>query len=96
MDSRYLLSILIFEEITMDNFFYNFYKKDSIKNGYKQITNTDPLLEKECCICLSEYKIKEYKRELTCGHIFHKRCCDRWLKKNNTCPICREKFNKYN
>lgn len=49
-----------------------------------------------CCLCLSPYKVGEYKRELSCGHIFHKKCVDQWfLSKGNceledcTCPLCR-------
>ena len=54
----------------------------------------DPLImDKEtCCICLSNYKVREHKRELPkCHHIFHKRCIDRWLRKDDDrrCPICR-------
>lgn len=25
----------------------------------------------------------------TCNHIYHNNCIEEWLKKNNTCPICR-------
>lgn len=29
---------------------------------------------------------------LHCGHSFHAKCLKNWLKKNQTCPICRANF----
>ena len=42
-----------------------------------------------CCICLSDIQMKEETVLLPCGHMFHWNCCLSWLKKNNTCPMCR-------
>ena len=42
-----------------------------------------------CCICISEVKKGEETVLLPCGHMFHWKCCLTWLKKNNTCPVCR-------
>jgi len=54
-------------------------KKD--KDGNYELPN--------CCICLSEIAKGEKTMLLPCGHMFHYECCMTWLKKNNTCPICR-------
>jgi len=47
-----------------------------------------------CPICHEGFKIGEYYRTLPiCNHSFHKRCVDRWLRKdivNMRCPCCRE------
>lgn len=59
---------------------------------YKRIKNNDPLIteSQSCTICLQNYSPGEYKRILPCSHLYHKRCIDKWLRKNNTdCPICR-------
>ena len=57
---------------------------------YKKIKENDTLLGSECSICLDNYKNNEYFRNLPCNHSFHKKCIDRWVKKNNNCPICRK------
>ena len=50
-----------------------------------------------CPVCIQPYKVGEYYRELPiCGHIFHKRCVDRWLRKDKyrmSCPICRQEYH---
>lgn len=43
-----------------------------------------------CSICLADYKGKDLLRQLPdCGHLFHVKCVDRWLRLNPTCPNCR-------
>jgi hypothetical protein len=56
---------------------------------YKQINPGDKLIGQQCLICQENYNIKEYQRELHCNHHFHKKCIDKWLKNNLTCPYCR-------
>lgn len=41
----------------------------------------------ECAICLTNNQ--EPYRKISCQHIFHKACLDRWLHVNPTCPLCR-------
>lgn len=60
---------------------------------YKQIKSGDNLIGQQCSICQEEYKIKEFKRELECKHMFHKKCVDKWLKTHLTCPFCRCSIN---
>lgn len=42
----------------------------------------------ECSICLTNCSPKQLKT-LPCEHQFHKKCVNKWLKKNNSCPLCR-------
>lgn len=60
----------------------------------------------ECSICLDEFEEipqtenskllneKKYKnvQVLSCGHMFHKKCINNWLKNNYHCPYCRKYF----
>lgn len=41
-----------------------------------------------CVVCMDTYKPQQVLRILTCRHIFHKKCVDRWLLKRGVCPIC--------
>ncbi len=61
---------------------------------YKQIKIGDILLGQYCSVCQEDYKVKEYKRELICKHSFHKKCIDKWLKNNLSCPFCRVKIGE--
>tara|TARA_B100000123_G_C25724588_1_gene426256 strand:+ start:1265 stop:1639 length:375 start_codon:yes stop_codon:yes gene_type:complete len=53
-------------------------------------SNDDLLLLDECSICLEKYIKNDKLINLHCSHSFHKDCLNEWLKKNNTCPQCRE------
>jgi len=57
------------------------YMKKNIENGNLE----SPF----CCICLAEIILKQKAVLLPCGHLLHWKCAELWLKKNNTCPMCR-------
>ncbi|PIN08496.1 hypothetical protein CDL12_18927 [Handroanthus impetiginosus] len=43
-----------------------------------------------CSICLADYKSSDVLRGLPdCGHLFHLKCVDPWLRLHPTCPVCR-------
>ncbi|KAI9109789.1 hypothetical protein K1719_018830 [Acacia pycnantha] len=44
-----------------------------------------------CPICLCEYLESETMRMMPqCGHYFHLKCIDEWLRINWSCPVCRD------
>ncbi|KZV20939.1 hypothetical protein F511_08853 [Dorcoceras hygrometricum] len=46
--------------------------------------------KQECSICLTELEPTSKVNRLSCGHIFHKLCLEKWLNFwNTTCPLCR-------
>lgn len=46
----------------------------------------------ECIICFAEYEMHDkLTRFPMCGHKYHKECLALWMKKENTCPMCRRK-----
>lgn len=43
-----------------------------------------------CSICLCDYRRAEEVRVLpACQHVFHSRCVDGWLCRQDACPLCR-------
>jgi hypothetical protein len=69
-------------------------RRDKIKQigRYKKVKKTDTqLLDVTCPICIDNLKEGECYRVLDCDHTFHKKCIDRWFKKDHSdCPMCRK------
>ena len=69
---------------------------ESIINNFPKIVVEDAskLKEKNCVICLEDYKNGEEKTTIPCFHTFHPKCINKWLKAHNTCPICKYEIKK--
>lgn len=48
----------------------------------------------KCLLCLEHMSVGCIVRKLPCKHHFCVDCIDPWLKKNPTCPTCRERIVK--
>lgn len=49
----------------------------------------DPEDPEECAVCLDTVKPRQ-RKQLECGHTFHRRCVRRWFGRGSpTCPLCR-------
>ena len=47
-------------------------------------------VEHDCSVCLSQFEPESEINHLSCGHLFHKVCLEKWLDYwNITCPLCR-------
>lgn len=42
-----------------------------------------------CVICQDDININTILRSLSCKHLFHINCIDKWLTENKKCPICK-------
>ncbi len=40
-------------------------------------------------ICMVDFVEDDEIVGTECSHIFHKQCCEEWLRYARTCPICR-------
>lgn len=47
----------------------------------------------KCCICLDSIGNNDRVRITSCRHKFHYSCIKEWSKKENTCPLCKRRFN---
>lgn len=52
---------------------------------FGNIINSD----KDCSICLDDFKINKKIVRLPCKHVFHEKCLFDTIKYNNSCPMCR-------
>jgi hypothetical protein len=67
-------------------------KKIKELGKYKKIKKLENITD-PCPICMDDFCCGEYSRTLTCGHLFHKKCIDKWFKKDkNDCPMCRKQI----
>ncbi|XP_047975593.1 E3 ubiquitin-protein ligase RNF13-like [Salvia hispanica] len=61
----------------------------AVKSSRRQLLHPPPDSD-ECSVCLSEFAAEECCQLAACGHTFHRRCVERWLKGYvSTCPLCR-------
>ena len=59
-----------------------------IENPAKEL----PEEARQCLICLEEIGEGETRKILPCLHGFHASCCDKWLRTNGSCPICKHRI----
>ncbi|GKV41240.1 hypothetical protein SLEP1_g48805 [Rubroshorea leprosula] len=46
--------------------------------------------EHDCSVCLTQFEPESEVNCLSCGHLFHNVCLEKWLNYwNITCPLCR-------
>ncbi|KAJ6325696.1 hypothetical protein OIU76_012724 [Salix suchowensis] len=84
-DHDFIVMELGLEEATLASYPKLLYSKARLEPR----GNIDPL--PSCCsICLGDYKDSDVLRLLPdCGHVFHLKCVDCWIRRHPTCPICR-------
>ena len=51
---------------------------------------------KRCSICLEEFSNNEKVTSLPCIHFFHTPCIKNWIKRQNTCPVCKFELTQEN
>ena len=72
--------------------FYDNYNNITVRNNVevekKLKKNKRIFYEKHCIICFCEYKKNESIKILSCGHVYHENCINKWFLRSYTCPIC--------
>lgn len=91
---RHLENIEILSEHNSNNFALSlmFNKKPMTRVLIEDLFPSS--IGKEECICsiCTESVLNKKIRKLSCNHIYHKKCLDRWLirYKGINCPVCRK------
>lgn len=49
--------------------------------------------DKQCIICLEQFKKGDNYIFLPCMHFFHENCIKKWININNKCPFCNLEIN---
>ena len=58
---------------------------------YRYIMKYEKRPEKNCSICLNDFKLDDILIRFSCKeHIFHKNCIFTWLEKSDICPLCKK------
>lgn len=75
-------------EVGLDKETLNSYPK--LRYSEAKLVNNKDSTATCCSICLGDYKSSDMLRLLPdCGHLFHLKCVDPWLRSHPTCPVCR-------
>jgi hypothetical protein len=77
--------------VRQNRVFASFLSANVTRNTVVQTYDEASLLKKEnpmCSICLTDVTLD--KKALSCNHIYHKKCIDKWLERKSTCPVCRK------
>ena len=48
----------------------------------------------ECCICMCEIEQDQIAKISGCSHTFHFTCIEEWSKRENSCPLCKNRFTQ--
>ncbi|XP_037952878.1 E3 ubiquitin-protein ligase RNF181 homolog [Teleopsis dalmanni] len=91
MDRNYrrLQVLAIMNGIDMDIEVPEASKRAIAKMPLHDITEDDVKNDVKCPVCLKPAEIAEQFKVLPCKHKYHEECILLWLKKTNSCPLCR-------
>ncbi|CAF1288881.1 unnamed protein product [Rotaria magnacalcarata] len=64
-----------------------------LSSFYTYENETEISSDVKCPICLDPFQLP--LRDVYCGHTFCFQCIRTWLKRKQSCPICRQHFNKF-
>lgn len=80
------------EETASENTFLIKKQCEKCETSFHKSLKIHKLDNFECCIC--NEKNDNLIVKLDCNHYFHKSCLINWIKKSNSCPLCRKNVFK--
>ena len=95
-------TVSIDDEIMQIEMQHSFQDQEEISNPISEtVMKTFPIMKiddskldrvEACHICLEKYNLDNYIVIMPCNHFYHEQCLKEWLKKHNTCPICKKDY----
>lgn len=79
-------------KLILKNYLPIFLYKDLHKHKSRFIRSSQQLDDKFCTICLLVFIDNDKVRQAICGHLFHRKCFDKWFHKQTNCPNCRQEM----
>lgn len=67
--------------------------KDDEKDGTKDCQG-EKMKKHSCCICIEEPDPADLATVNGCEHLFCFECIEKWADRENTCPLCKERFSE--
>jgi hypothetical protein len=68
---------------------------DSKSDGNNDAADKKPAAVTEnCCICMDDVEPNDLAKLNSCDHRFCFGCIEKWSERENTCPLCKTRFNK--
>lgn len=94
----FLVGILLYPFAKLADAVSSCWSRLRTSSAQKDLERVQQEMEKDefdqtmCPICLEDFpdvgKVEDMRR-LECKHCFHAECVDKWLKENESCPLCR-------
>ncbi|XP_050204416.1 probable E3 ubiquitin-protein ligase XERICO [Mercurialis annua] len=70
--------------------YINEFRSRTPTTRFDSVSNSKQLEHHDCSVCLTQFEPESEINCLSCGHLFHKVCLEKWLNYwNVTCPLCR-------
>eukprot|EP00758_Cryptobia_borreli_P005800 Tbor_TRINITY_DN4988_c0_g1::TRINITY_DN4988_c0_g1_i2::g.9654::m.9654/K10601/SYVN1, HRD1; E3 ubiquitin-protein ligase synoviolin len=65
----------------------------NIDKSFPDATSEQLDRDRTCSICYEEMENNSHCKALSCQHVFHRQCLQRWFEKSVMCPYCNKKLN---
>jgi len=82
--------------IKIDDIILENKEKEGLRDRNLKQLNNDSFKENKIEANFENKQDNNFIAKLNCGHIFHSDCIANWMKKKNTCPLCKKNLDDTN
>ncbi|KAL9255470.1 putative E3 ubiquitin-protein ligase XERICO [Drosera capensis] len=78
-------------EVTLTNLYLQEFRYRTPTIRFEELSDLEEdEQDQDCSVCLTQFEPKSEVNHLSCGHVFHFVCLEKWVNHwNITCPLCR-------